>query len=340
MLDALISKYLESHKRLIIPQLGAFLVKMPDKTVVFSELLRRDDGALRQLLQQEGMKDLEVQGAIDRFIFEVRHEVERGSGYIVDGLGILIPGPNGTIRFRFDASMQKPRPVQPEPQPITSEKKTSEKSEPEKVETPLEETTPAVETLAENLQPDTESEQTKEEMVQTKHVPLMKPVKFALDDSAEDEEEDASTKNRSAKEKRQEKHRKVRQLYSDDDLFSQVAQGGERQTDGEEKNPLHVSSSAKRNPEPFVRGLQYRKPHKSTDGYSYLGSNSEKKVDRFLLFAILAIVLAIGAIAFGYWVNSQSEDLAEDVSWGVETEQVAAPSENPIDGENAPQTNL
>ena len=45
-----ISQYLESHKRLVVPQLGTFIVKEPGVSIVFSELLKRDDGTLRRLL--------------------------------------------------------------------------------------------------------------------------------------------------------------------------------------------------------------------------------------------------------------------------------------------------
>lgn len=46
-----------------MPQLGTFIVKVPEGGVVFSELLRRDDGILRGLLvQQGGMNDLEAAG--------------------------------------------------------------------------------------------------------------------------------------------------------------------------------------------------------------------------------------------------------------------------------------
>ena len=55
-----------------MPQLGTFIVKVPEGGVVFSELLRRDDGILRGLLvQQGGMNDLEAAGAIDRFHCDV-----------------------------------------------------------------------------------------------------------------------------------------------------------------------------------------------------------------------------------------------------------------------------
>ena len=50
MLVQTISQYLGSHKRLVVPQLGTFIVKEPGVSIVFSELLKRDDGVLRGLL--------------------------------------------------------------------------------------------------------------------------------------------------------------------------------------------------------------------------------------------------------------------------------------------------
>ena len=108
MLIPVLTHYLESHKRLVIPQLGAFIVKEPGRSVLFSELLKRDDGVLRGLLREQGMSDLEAAGEIDRLVFEVRHAVEHGQEYRLLGFGTLKPGPNGTIAFEYD-----PHPVVP-----------------------------------------------------------------------------------------------------------------------------------------------------------------------------------------------------------------------------------
>ncbi len=102
MLIRIISQYLEAHKRLVIPQLGTFIVKEPGVSVVFSELLKRDDGVLRQLLCATGIGELEAAGEIDRFVFEVRHAVERGEKFPLEGFGTLQPGPNGTIVFAYE----------------------------------------------------------------------------------------------------------------------------------------------------------------------------------------------------------------------------------------------
>ena len=103
MLIRTISQYLESHKRLVVPQLGTFIVKEPGVSIVFSELLKRDDGTLRRLLIDGGLSELEAAGEIDRFVFEVRHAVEHGAEFRLDGLGVMRPGPNGTIAFAFES---------------------------------------------------------------------------------------------------------------------------------------------------------------------------------------------------------------------------------------------
>ena len=89
MLIRTISQYLESHKRLVVPQLGTFIVKEPGVSIVFSELLKRDDGTLRRLLIDGGLSELEAAGEIDRFVFEVRHAVEHGAEFRLDGFGVM-----------------------------------------------------------------------------------------------------------------------------------------------------------------------------------------------------------------------------------------------------------
>ena len=107
-----ISHYLESHKRLVVPQLGAFIVKEPGRSILFSELLKRDDGVLRGLLRDAGMTELEAAGEIDRFVFEVRHAVQGGAAYPLKGFGTLKPGPNGTIAFDYDPAPEEAEPAE------------------------------------------------------------------------------------------------------------------------------------------------------------------------------------------------------------------------------------
>lgn len=99
MIEKIIIDYLAAHKRLVVPQLGAFIVKQPDGKILFSELLKRDDGVLRGLLCAEGMTELQAMGVINRLVFDVRDAVGRGDRFEVKGLGAFYPAPNHTIRF-------------------------------------------------------------------------------------------------------------------------------------------------------------------------------------------------------------------------------------------------
>ncbi len=108
MLIPVIAQYLRSHRRLIIPQMGAFIVKEPGQSVLFSELLKRDYGVLRSLLVAAGSSELEAGGEIDRFVFEVRHAIQQGREFPLAGLGVLKPGPNETIAFTY-----VPQPAEP-----------------------------------------------------------------------------------------------------------------------------------------------------------------------------------------------------------------------------------
>ena len=71
MIVELISKYLENNKRLVVPNLGAFIVKEAGRVVLFSNLIKGDDGVLRSLLVEAGVSEMETAAALDRFVFEV-----------------------------------------------------------------------------------------------------------------------------------------------------------------------------------------------------------------------------------------------------------------------------
>ena len=187
MLSLVISQYLESHKRLVVPQLGAFIVKEPGHAVLFSELLKRDDGVLRRLLSERGMNELEAAGEIDRFVFEVRHAAEHGR--------------------------------------------------------------------------------------------LTEAVKQAFDEP-------------------------------------------------------HVSPSAKLNPDPSVRGLRYGRPPKNTDAYTYVGRVPRRRTDRFIWIAVIAAVLALAAIGYGYYRDYRERQI--EAEWAAP----AVPDEPQPDAAAAGETGV
>lgn len=99
MINSIIIKYLQENRRLVIPKLGAFIVKDDNQTIIFSELLRGDDGVLRGLIKNHGVGDIEAAGVIDRFVFEVRHTLDRNMPYKIGNLGTLRRDEKGRIVF-------------------------------------------------------------------------------------------------------------------------------------------------------------------------------------------------------------------------------------------------
>lgn len=83
----------------MIPQLGAFLVKEPDHKVIFSQLLTKDDGVLRQLLLDQGVSEIDASGMIQRIIFDVRFVIENGGDLAIDNVGTFTLGQNGSLQF-------------------------------------------------------------------------------------------------------------------------------------------------------------------------------------------------------------------------------------------------
>lgn len=124
MINTIIIKYLRENRRLVIPKLGAFIVKDDNQTIIFSELLRSDDGVLRGLIKGHGVGDIEAAGVIDRFVFEVRHTIDRHMPYKIGNLGTLSRNESGKIVFMsFRPQLQQPsvRPMpKPQPAPVAS----------------------------------------------------------------------------------------------------------------------------------------------------------------------------------------------------------------------------
>ena len=102
MIVKLVSKYLAEHKRLVIPNLGTFIVKVPGQTVLFSNLIKADDGVLRSLIAQSGVSEMEAAAMMDRFVFEAQYRLQNNGKCRLSGFGELRSGANGTITFVYE----------------------------------------------------------------------------------------------------------------------------------------------------------------------------------------------------------------------------------------------
>ncbi len=333
MLVRILSRSLKSHKRLVVPQLGAFLVKEPGRSIVFTELLKRDDGVLRGILLGDGLSELEAAGEIDRFVFEVRHAVGQGGEYLLPGLGTMRLGPNGTIAFLFDpAAGAEECAVQPSDEPSDEAAKAAafgetvpgdfsragHNSGPYGPETPDKLSGAARAAELRNPEPrSVESPETELSKVESPETvapaagaasglsgpelsaACATPSPFAAADASA-----ASGLAAPAAAAPSAPHRGV-------SSGSETIRPGhlpEAVRTAFDEAPM--STSAKMAPDPSVRGLRYGKPRKSTDAYTYVDRPPRRRADRFLWIALFAAVLALGAIAFGF-LRERQERKAE-----------------------------
>lgn len=99
LITNILVEYLKHNKRIVVPKLGAFIVKQPSGIIRFTDLMRNDDGVLRSLLVAYGLSELEAIGKIDRFVFEIRHALNQGERYVIADLGEFRAGENNNILF-------------------------------------------------------------------------------------------------------------------------------------------------------------------------------------------------------------------------------------------------
>ena len=123
-----VDRYLEGNRRLVVPGFGAFVAKESGE-VVFSEMLQTDDGVLRALLAAEGLSEMECAAIIDRFVFEVRHELASYGYCRLGNVGTLrripesgalrlMPPPPATPTTIPAPAQPKVAAVPPVPQPV------------------------------------------------------------------------------------------------------------------------------------------------------------------------------------------------------------------------------
>ena len=112
-----ISEYLLHNRKLVVPAFGAFIVKESGETI-FSDLVRTDDGVLTSLLCRGGLTEMESAVTIDRFIFEVRYELEQYGSCRLGDIGMLRLEPATKVLRLYplvQGEMPKQTPYVPEP---------------------------------------------------------------------------------------------------------------------------------------------------------------------------------------------------------------------------------
>ena len=103
LITNILIEYLKHKKRIVVPKLGAFIVKQPSGIIRFTDLMRNDDGVLRSLLVAYGMSEIEAIGRIDRYVFEVRHAISQNGKFTIADFGVFRASENNTIIFTHNS---------------------------------------------------------------------------------------------------------------------------------------------------------------------------------------------------------------------------------------------
>ncbi|MFO7369742.1 MAG: SPOR domain-containing protein [Bacteroidales bacterium] len=109
-MDKYIAALLDNNLRVIIPDLGAFILKQKEpKVVVFNESLKYDDGLLIDYMMKcENIDRGIAQQQLSDFLTGVSKALESKNVFIIDGLGSLRKDFNGRIIFATHDGNDKP----------------------------------------------------------------------------------------------------------------------------------------------------------------------------------------------------------------------------------------
>lgn len=147
-----VDKYLKElalgNRRVIIPDLGAFLSKEDDndeKNLIFSSFLKYNDGFLeKQLSEKEKISQTQASEEIKKFVEEVTKALKGKQHYAVDGFGFFHTDERGGIAFTPQGAGTHPKPVEEMPivtpiaVPVTSSSASASKEKEVEPQQPME----------------------------------------------------------------------------------------------------------------------------------------------------------------------------------------------------------
>lgn len=270
MIVEIIAKYLESNKRLVVPNLGAFIVKVPRETILFSNLIKSDDGVLRAQLAQRGMSELDAAALIDRFVFEVNYRLEHSGVCALAAFGVLRAAQNGTVAFTYDTSAKGD---------------VLDGDADDKMAKHIAEITSVIEPVIDHEpEPATEpeEEEAEDDEVTIDLVPRM---------------EAEPTKEEPKEEPKEEVKEKPQRQESAKVVYAQ-----------EREDKRRDEKRHRREQNDYVKGLRYGKGRKVVTGREGATSRKSSKGSVIIVIAILAALIAMGALAYGLyndWQNQQ-----------------------------------
>lgn len=109
----LLKQLIAQHRRVVIPDFGAFLKKEgPEgEQLVFSPFLRKDDGVVTDaIISEYGVESEDARAMVAEFVIYLRQSLAASGRYYIEGVGMLAADANGTVTLKEGAEP----PVEPE----------------------------------------------------------------------------------------------------------------------------------------------------------------------------------------------------------------------------------
>ncbi len=108
----LLKQLIAQHRRVVIPDFGAFLKKEGPRgeQLVFSPFLRKDDGMVTEaLIREYGVESEDARGMIAEFVVYVRQSLASSGRYYIEGVGMLAADANGSITLKEGVMPERSR---------------------------------------------------------------------------------------------------------------------------------------------------------------------------------------------------------------------------------------
>lgn len=318
MIDSLISGYLAGEKRLVVPDLGAFIRK-DEGEVVFVEFLKKDDSVLSGLIGESlGVGGDEAREIIAEFAGWIRSRIAEAGTCPLEGLGTMRRDSAGLLELVYDPSVRRSAPSQPE-EPAT------DTAEPAPAITEEEIREEPVAAYAAIATPDNHEEEPAPEAEASEDIIIIER-RDEPEPSERISAEPASSSKRweNIMDSPSEENRTPAQSEARDWYGMPVEE--EQDTEDDEAEDF-------RSPErdPYNRPQRPRRPVRNMPPDFGL---RRKRADMVMIIAIIAAVVAVGSIIFGVMTQRDPMDMMQPTNPPAHTE---APAETPE--VEAPETN-
>ncbi len=116
---SILAELIRKNKRLIIPNVGAFLHRDTESntqlSITFSPFLKYNDGQLEDLLiSNYGLSKIEAAEQIKKISIEIIEEIKESGSYAIPGIGILINDSKGSISLTSEESSSQRKSTDPD----------------------------------------------------------------------------------------------------------------------------------------------------------------------------------------------------------------------------------